>query len=96
MRIASCLVLGLGHLVPELGIDPHKIPVTDKMLFSMCVPDLTKHLKPDIKSILICGIEAHVCVYQSVLDFLDKGYNVQVVVDATSSRAAPDRFFAFK
>ncbi|KAI6192125.1 Marb-1 [Aphelenchoides bicaudatus] len=87
---------GLGALVPELGIDPEKTPVIDKTLFSMCIPDLTKHLKPEIKTILICGIEAHVCVYQSTLDFLDKGYNVQVVVDATSSRAAPDRFFAFK
>ncbi|KAI6233865.1 RasGEF domain-containing protein [Aphelenchoides fujianensis] len=87
---------GLGKLVPELGIHETKVPVFEKLHFSMCIPDLCKELKPEIKSILICGIEAHVCVYQSVLDFLDKGYAVQVVVDATSSRAAPDRFFGFK
>ncbi|KAI6215999.1 Marb-1 [Aphelenchoides besseyi] len=84
---------GLGNLVPELGLKELKTPVFDKTVFSMCIPNLTQQLRPNTKSILICGIEGHVCVLQSVLDFLDKGYAVQVVVDATSSRAAPDRFF---
>jgi nicotinamidase-related amidase len=39
----------------------------------------------------VCGIEAHVCVYQSVRDFLDEGYKVEVVVDAVSSRSAQNR-----
>ncbi|KAI6189039.1 Marb-1 [Aphelenchoides besseyi] len=87
---------GLGNLVSELGLKELNTPVFNKTIFSMCIPNLTQQLRPNTKSILICGIEGHVCVLQSVLDFLDKGYAVQVVVDATSSRAAPDRFFGFK
>ena len=39
------------------------------------------------KQLLICGIEAHVCVLQSAVGFADLGYDVVIAVDATSSRA---------
>lgn len=35
---------------------------------------------------LVCGIETHICVYQTVCDLLDNGYNAHVVSDAVSSR----------
>ena len=35
---------------------------------------------------LICGIETHVCVYQTTKDLLDLGYNVELIADAVSSR----------
>lgn len=38
------------------------------------------------KNILLAGIEAHVCVYQTAMDLVEKGFNVQVVADAVSSR----------
>jgi nicotinamidase-related amidase len=41
------------------------------------------------KQVLLCGIEAHVCVYQSAMDLLSKGYSVSVIADAVSSRT-PD------
>jgi nicotinamidase-related amidase len=41
--------------------------------------------------VLLTGIEAHVCVYQTCRDLLDLGYEVQVVTDAVSSRAAENR-----
>ncbi len=43
------------------------------------------------KQILVCGIEAHVCVYQTVRDLVKAGYDVYLVVDAVSSRVAVDR-----
>lgn len=38
------------------------------------------------KQIILCGIEAHICVMQTALDFLTKGYEVFVVKDACASR----------
>jgi nicotinamidase-related amidase len=40
---------------------------------------------------LICGIEAHVCVNQTVLDLLDRGVEVHVATDAVGSRTAENR-----
>lgn len=36
--------------------------------------------------IMVCGVEAHQCVLQSVLDLSDLGYYVHVVADAVSSQ----------
>ena len=36
---------------------------------------------------LVCGIEAHVCVNQTVLDLLDEGVEVHVAADAVGSRS---------
>ena len=38
------------------------------------------------KHVIICGIEAHICVYQTCLELLESGYDVYVVKDASSSR----------
>jgi isochorismate hydrolase len=40
---------------------------------------------------VVCGIEAHVCVNQTVLDLLDQGLEVHVVQDAVGSRTAENR-----
>lgn len=45
----------------------------------------------DVNSILLCGIEGHVCVQSTVLDLREKGYDVNVIVDAVSSRSMVDR-----
>jgi nicotinamidase-related amidase len=43
------------------------------------------------KQILITGMETHVCVYQTVADLKNKGYEVQVVADAVSSRTPENK-----
>lgn len=43
------------------------------------------------RQILLAGIETHVCVYQTAIDLLQRGYEVQVVADAVSSRTAENR-----
>ena len=45
-------------------------------------------------NIILCGIEAHICVQQTVLQLLDEGYNVYVPVDCTSSRSQTDYLWA--
>lgn len=43
------------------------------------------------KQVLICGIETHICVYQTVMDLLGQEYDVQVVGDAVSSRTRENK-----
>ncbi len=76
----------LGKTVPELGIDAAE--VVAKMKFSMITPDVASILsaKPQINHVILCGIEAHVCVQQTTLDLLAMGYNVHLICDAISSQ----------
>jgi nicotinamidase-related amidase len=43
------------------------------------------------KTVIVCGIETHICVLQTVLDLLKRRYHVLLVRDATSSNAPVDR-----
>jgi nicotinamidase-related amidase len=43
------------------------------------------------QQILLAGIETHVCVYQTAADLLARGFEVQIVADAVSSRRAFDK-----
>jgi nicotinamidase-related amidase len=53
--------------------------------------DLFDELKEKmIKQIIVCGIESHVCVQQTVLDLLANGFQVDVAADAVSSRKEID------
>ena len=82
---------GLGPTVPELGLAEANIKPYSKTCFSMAaVPDLMQELKekkPDVKSVILCGIETHACIYHTSLDLIaDHGIDVHVVVDCCSSR----------
>jgi Isochorismatase family len=84
----------LASLIKELpselggGADAQIHP---KTRFSMVLPDITEKwlqsAKPDggIKDVIIFGIESHVCVLQTTLDLLEKGYGVYVLADGVSS-----------
>ena len=39
-----------------------------------------------MNTFLVCGVETHICIYQTVIGALQAGYNVWVVADAVSSR----------
>ncbi|EDQ91319.1 uncharacterized protein MONBRDRAFT_23596 [Monosiga brevicollis MX1] len=87
----------LGHTVPEIVHD-HAVINVPKTKFSMVTDEVQSYLKENthVKSALLFGIEAHVCVLQTALDLLEDGYDVHVVVDATSSRNPPERMYAFE
>lgn len=46
------------------------------------------------RQVLLSGIETHVCVYQTAVDLLQRGFEVSVVADAVSSRKVTDRDIA--
>ena len=43
---------------------------------------------------MLCGIEAHVCIYQTAVDLLHKGFGVDVLADAVSSRTLENKQIA--
>jgi nicotinamidase-related amidase len=82
---------GIGATVDpvlQAASNPH---VFEKLHFS-CAADakiaahMDKLKRSGRNQIVICGIEAHVCVLQTALGFRERGYDVAVVVDAISSR----------
>lgn len=88
---------GLLHTVSELDISNAKA-VVPKTLFSMMIPEVEEKLKEhakDLKSVVLFGIEAHVCIQQTALDLLARGIEVHVIADACSSRSQVDRVMAF-
>lgn len=46
------------------------------------------------KQVLLCGIETHVCIYQTTMDLLAADYGVTVVADAVSSRSSENKEIA--
>jgi nicotinamidase-related amidase len=77
---------GLGHTAPE--IDLHDEPVIEKSVFSAARAegfDLAGRTQA-----VVCGIETHVCVSQTVHDLIGQGVEVHVPADAVGSRHQVD------
>jgi len=84
---------GLGPTIPELKQIIPQVNPFPKFCFS-CFKDESfarAILELNRKQLLICGIESHICVYQSAMDLLNQGFEVQIIADAVSSRAARNR-----
>ena len=81
---------GLGATAPEIAAALAGVEPIEKVAFSACgAAGLTESLKSkNISTIILCGIEAHVCVSQTCLDLLDRQFRVFVVADAVSSRTS--------
>ena len=87
---------GLGHTLTELKAEPNYC--IEKTSFS-CIDSNTfvsklTWLNKDL--VIVFGIEAHVCVLQTVIDLIDLGKTPIVVVDCISSRSELDLKFALK
>jgi nicotinamidase-related amidase len=81
---------GLGETVPEVADHlPDGVEPIEKTVFSAAAADGFDLGGRD--QAIVCGIEAHVCVNQTVLDLLDAGTEVHVVADAVGSRSPDNR-----
>ncbi len=80
---------GLGEIVPEVRAAAPGIEPLDKVTFG-CFGDEGFQGKlrtlPGRDQLVVTGIEGHICVCQTVLGALEKGYDVHVATDAVGSR----------
>jgi nicotinamidase-related amidase len=81
---------GLGRTVAEVADElPEGVAPIEKVCFSASEADGFDLAGRD--QAVVCGLEAHVCVNQTVLDLIDQGVEVHVPVDAVGSRFAQSR-----
>ena len=87
---------GLGDTIKELGT--YFSEYYDKMTFSCCGSEklIGELHKTGRKNVIITGIEAHVCVLQTVIDLKALDFTPIVVVDAIGSRDKRDYEIALK
>jgi nicotinamidase-related amidase len=83
---------GLGDLVKEIAEAVPGAGPMDKTSFG-CFGDATflhrlKEIAPRARTLLVAGVESHICVAQTALGALDAGFLVHVAGDATSSRSS--------
>ena len=81
---------GLGTTVPEVASLLPGAEAIDKTLFSCFGSDvfcsMVKRLPGQRTTLLVCGMESHICVAQTALAALREGYLVHIASDAVSSR----------
>ncbi|XP_076876095.1 isochorismatase domain-containing protein 1 isoform X2 [Brachyhypopomus gauderio] len=88
---------GLGSTVQEIDLSGVRM-VFPKTKFSMVLPEVEATLAeiPGARRIVLFGVETHVCIQQTALDLIGRGFEVHIVADATSSRSMMDRMFALE
>lgn len=86
-------VKGLGPTLAELKGKAPAAACHEKLSFSCCGnQDFVRQIRESGRTqIVICGMETHVCVLQTVLDLLNDGFNVHLVKDAVMSRSNDNR-----
>ena len=89
--------LKLGETIPEL-LPKAKFKKIEKMEFSLAnIQDFLNELKnKKISNLIVCGIETHICIQQTVLDCLQKGFEVILISDAIGSRNRVDHEIALQ
>lgn len=90
----------LGPIVPDLDVS-HAAFKYPKTLFSMATPEMRaaiKKLFPDssLESVVLFGVESHICLEQSAMDMKSDGYEVHIAADCAQSRSQDDRFCALQ
>jgi len=81
---------GLGSVVPEILAEAPGAEPLDKVVFGCFEHEpFRAALEPMVRGqLLVCGIETHICVTQTVLGARERRYEVHVATDAVSSRTA--------
>ncbi len=78
----------LGPTIPEISDTIPSYEPIEKMFFNCCKEDAFTICikKQNSDTIILTGVETHICVFQTCLTLLEKGYSVHVPHDAVGSR----------
>lgn len=89
---------GLGMSAPSLFEAAQTTEWMEKRTFSCWGEETIRKTIQNShrQKILICGVESHICVQQTVLDLLSTGYEVFLIADCVSSRKPSDLEFALQ
>ena len=85
---------GLGHTAEEIRAAlPDDFEVIEKTAFSSCGASefITQLDESGARQVLVCGIEAHICVNQTTHDLLARGLQVHVLTDCISARTPQNK-----
>ena len=98
MTLTQQYTKGLGETIPSVKEAVNAFNPMEKLSFSCCgEPEIMERLGKDHRNfVIVAGIEAHICVLQTVLELLEKGYTPVVVEDCISSRNPKDKKIALQ
>lgn len=95
MIVTTQYAKGLGNTISEIAQVTGDAPIIDKTSFSVLASsDVVEAIPEGTKNIVVCGMETHICVLQSIMDFQEAGYQTVMVADCVSSRSEVDKAFA--
>jgi nicotinamidase-related amidase len=90
---------GLGPTVKPIidALPPKTVPLVKKC-FSCCGADgfIERLERTGVTALALCGVETHVCVYQTALDLIAQGHTVIAIANAMASRKEPDHVTALR
>jgi len=83
----------IGHTIPEIASLLPEQEDLPRVSFSIWRDQAVRQAVQALgrKQVLLCGFEAHICLYQSAMDLLADGFEVYIVADAVSSRRLSDK-----
>jgi nicotinamidase-related amidase len=90
---------GLGHTAAEIkAVLPADVKIVEKTTFSACgVPEFETELQRlAAKQLLVCGLEAHICVNQTVHDLLARGFQVHLLTHCILARESYNKKIALR
>ena len=85
----------IGPFLPGVREALGDARIIDKMEFDCLANPAVRQaltgLSPAVDTVIFCGVETHICIYQSVVGALTAGYRAWVAADAVSSRTPANR-----
>jgi len=86
----------LGPTIPQIAKLLSDCEPINKATFSCCGHEQFNDKLSGLnrRQVLLCGIEAHICIYQTAVDLIENGWDVSVIADAVSSRKLQNKEIA--